>query len=274
MKKYGVIVIMCFLMLNNAWAKLRNGYEKDIHYARERLKNYNNILNTNDNLSASVRRNVKITIDNLIAFQSYYALTEELLKQFKRISPGLYNRIDSIKDAKGRFTDVYVKFIPREEALVMAAGITSMAQSDEDKHACFSEYGKHSVSIKIWICSKALLVLSHELGHVSYQVPNFETYIEYYKIEYSSVFGNSNCVGHSFTDRSGWNATIFEKEFKKDYVNNLKFGKGSARLESPLVLMEEIRRRVNQSQVSIPNNELDKFAYQRSKGTSVKKFFH
>ena len=111
---------------------------------------------------------------NLIIYQSHYELTEELLKQFKHISPDLYNRIDSIRDAKGRFTDVYVKFIPREEASIMAAGITRMAQSDEDKDACFSEYGKHSVSVKIWISSKALLVLSHELGHVNYQVPNFQ----------------------------------------------------------------------------------------------------
>ena len=125
MKKYSVIVIICFLMLNSAWAKLRNGYEKDIHYVRERLKNYNDILNTNNNLSASERRKMKASINDLIIYQSHYELTEELLKQFKRISPGLYNRIDSIKDAKGRFTDVYVKFIPREEALVMAAGITS-----------------------------------------------------------------------------------------------------------------------------------------------------
>jgi hypothetical protein len=243
MKKYSVIVIVCFLMLNSAWAKLRNGYEKDIHDARERLRNYDNILKTNNNLSASERRNVKITINNLTAFQSYYTLTEELLKQFKLISPGLYNSIDSIKDAKGRFTDVYVKFIPRNEALVMAAGLTCMAQSDEDKHACFSEYGKHSVSIKIWICSKALLVLSHEFGHVNYQVPNFATYIEYYKMEYSSVLDNSNCVGHSVADRSGRSATSFEKEFKKAYVNNLRFAKGDARLASPLVLMEEIKRK-------------------------------
>ena len=263
MKKYSVIVIICFLMLNSAWAKLRNGYERDIHYMRERLKNYNN------NLSASERRNVKACINNLIAYQSYYELTEELLKQFKRISPSLYNRIDSIKDAKGRFTDVYVKFIRREEAVVMAGGITRMAQSDEDKHACFSEYGKHSVSIKIWICSKALLVLSHELGHVNYQVPNLETYTEYYKREYSSLSTESNCVGHSAADLSGRNATAFEKEFRKDYVK-----KGNARVESPLVLMEEIKRKVNNSQVSITNNELDKFAYQRSKGITVKKFFH
>ena len=244
MKNYSVIVIIFLLAQNCAWAKLRNGYEKDIHYVRESLKNYNDILNTNKDLTSSGRRKMKARIDELIIYQSHYELTEELLNQFKHISPDLYYRIDSIRDAKGRFTDVYVKFIPREEASIMAAGITRMAQSDDDDDACFSEYGKHSVSIKIWICSKALLVLSHELGHVNYQVPNFETYLKYYKTEYSPVFTNSNCVGHSPADRSGRNATTFEKEFKKDYVNNLKFGKGNARLESPLVLMEEIRRRV------------------------------
>jgi hypothetical protein len=248
MKKYSVIAIMCFLMLNGAWAKLRNGYEKDIHSVRERLKSYNDILNTNNNLSAAQRRKMKTSINELIFYQSHYELTEELLKQFERVSPGLYNRIDSIKDAKGRITDVFVKFIPREESLVMAAGITRMAQCDEDKDACFSEYGKHSVSVRIWISSRALLVLSHELGHVNYQVPHFDTYIEYYKTQYSSPFTDSHCIGHSPTDQSGRNASTFEKEFKKDFFNNEKFGKGNARLESPLILMEEIRKKVNNGQ--------------------------
>lgn len=244
MKEYSVIVIIFFLMLNSAWAKLRNGYEKDIRAVRERLKSYNDILNTNNNLSASEKRKMKTSINRLIAYQSYYELTEELLDQFKHISPNLYNRIDSIKDAKGRPTDVYVKIIPREEALVMAAGITYMSQSNEDKDACFSEYGKHSVSIKIWFFSQALFALSHELGHASYQIPNLETYVEYYKKEYSSLSTESNCIGHSIDDQSGKNASIFEKEFKKDYLNNSKFRNGNARLESPLVLMEEIKRKV------------------------------
>src|SRR5688572_12055865 len=149
MKKYSVIVIIFFLMLNSAWAKLRNGYEKDICALREQLKSYDDILNTNNRLSAADKRNMKTSLKKLIAYQSYYDLTEELLNQFKLISPGLYNRIDSIKDAKGRSTDVYVKLIPREEATVMAAGVTNMAQSDQDSDACFSEYGKHSVSVKI-----------------------------------------------------------------------------------------------------------------------------
>ena len=244
MKKYCIIITVSFLMLNTAWAKLRNGYEKDIHYVREQLKNYNDILNANNNLRASGKRNIKTRIKDFVMYQSYYELTEELLKQFKHISPDLYNRIDSIKDAKGRPTDVYVKFIPREEAVVMAGGITYMAQSGEDKDACFSEYGKHSVSIRIWIFRPALFALSHELGHVNYQVPNLETYIEYYKRMYRPFSTESNHLGHAFNDQSGKTATAFEKEFKKDYVNYLKLRADDTRLESPLVLINEIRAKI------------------------------
>src|SRR5688500_11619084 len=140
MKKYSFIVIMLFLMLNSAWAKLRNGYEKDIRNVREKLKNYNEILVASNNLSAWEKRSMKKSIADLRIYQSYYELTEELLNQFKSISPSLYNRIDSIKDAKGRFTDVYVKFIPREEATIKAGGVTYMSRSDRDKDASFSEY--------------------------------------------------------------------------------------------------------------------------------------
>jgi hypothetical protein len=245
MKKYGVIVILYFLMLNSAWAKLRNGYEKDIHYVRESLKNYNDILITNENLSSAERRKIKSRIDNLIVYQSHFELTEELLNQFKRISPDLYHSIDSIRDARGRFTDVYVKFIPRENASIMAAGITRMAQSDEDDDACFSEYGKHSVSVTVWIFSKSLHVLSHELGHVGYQVPHLSTYTEYYKNEYVPAFTESNYRGHTSNDPSGKSALSFEREFRKDYFNYLKYRNNGVPMASPGVLVVEIKRKVN-----------------------------
>ena len=244
MKNYSVIIIIFLLAQNCAWAKLRNGYEKDIHYVRESLKNYNDILNTNKDLTSSGRRKMKARIDELIIYQSHYELTEELLNQFKHISPDLYYRIDSIRDAKGRFTDVYVKFIPRKEASIMAAGITRMAQSDEDEDACFSEYGKHSVSITVWIFAKSLLVLSHELGHVNYQVPNLSAYIEYYRNEYVPGLTESNYRGHTADDPSGRNASSFERAFRKDYFNYLRFGNKGVPLESPTALVVEIKRRV------------------------------
>lgn len=243
MKKYSVIIIILLLVLNNASAKLKNGYEKDIHYVREKLKNYSDSMSFNNDLSASDKRNMKVAIKNLIAFQSYYELTEELLNRFKLISPNLYHRIDSIKDAKGRPTDVYVKFIPREEALEMEGGITYVAQSGDDKDVCFSEYGRLSVSIKIWAFSEALRALSHEFGHVNYQVPNHGTYTQYYKSVYRPFSSESNHLGHAGTDRSGRNADIFEKEFKRDYIKYLKVN-NYAPLASPQVLVGEIKKKV------------------------------
>jgi hypothetical protein len=251
MKKYGVIVIMFLFVLNSAWAKLKNGYEKDIRDVREKLKNYNHILKTNDNLPASERRHLKTDIKNLIVYQSYYELTEELLKQFKQISPEIYNRIDSIKDAKGRYTDVYVKFIPRNEALIMAGGVTYMSQSAEDQHACISEYGKHSVSIKIWLFIEALPALAHELGHVNYQVANLATYSEYYKKLYLPFSTQSNHLGHAHNDRSGKDAITFQKEFKKAYLNQSRARGENARFESPFVLMEGIKKKVSNKQISV-----------------------
>jgi hypothetical protein len=138
-----------------------------------------------------------------------------------------------------------VKFIPREQALIMAGGTTYVAQSGEDKDVCFSEYGKHTVSIKVWIFSQALLALSHEFGHVNYLVPNHGAYSEYYKKIYRNrpYSTESNHLGHAASDWSGRNALAFEKEFKKDYFNYVKFNDDTP-LESPLVLVGEIKKKV------------------------------
>jgi hypothetical protein len=127
----------------------------------------------------------------------------------------------------------------------MAAGTTHMAQTYGDEDACFSEYGNHSVSVKVWISSKSLLVLSHELGHVTYQVPNLEAYTEYYKRVYPQLAPDANDIGHSPDDASGRGATDAEKEFKKDFLNYLRLTRGESRSDSPLVLVEEIRRKIS-----------------------------
>lgn len=255
MKKYCVILAVVFLPLNSASGELKNGYEKRILYLRQTLREFTERINGNNgNSLTSEKRKLKDCIEELITYQSYYELTEELVNRFRAISPTLYNKIDSVKDAKGRSIDVYVKFIPREEGLIMAAGTTYMAQSNDDDNACYSEYGKYTVSVKIWTISKALFVLSHELGHVGYQVPNLATYTAYYKEVYHLSLIESNYVGHEYNDPSGRNATNFEVKFRKDYVDYLRLRSGDQRLESPLALIHEIRKkvqfRINQQVIS------------------------
>jgi hypothetical protein len=168
-------------MLHEASGKLRNGYERHINYVRESLRNFYNTLTTNKSLSLAERRKIKARIEDFITYQSYYELTENLLSQFRIISPGIFNNIDTMKDARGRLIDVYVEFIPRQEGLVMPAGTTYMAQSNEDEDTCLSEFGRQSVAVKVWVLIRRSLSYRMNSGHVAYQVPNLAAYTEYYK---------------------------------------------------------------------------------------------
>jgi hypothetical protein len=118
------------------------------------------------------------------AYIAYYELTEQLLAQFRSIAPDLYHEIDTIKDDEGRSTDVYVKFMPEEEMKVSVSGTTNIAQAEEDGNAYHSEYGAHTVSVRIAIGKKSLGLLAHELGHVKYQVPYLVSYVKYYNMHY------------------------------------------------------------------------------------------
>ena len=68
---------------------------------------------------------------------------------------------------------------------------------ENDKDAYVSEYGPFSVSIKVWIVTRALLVLSHEFGHVKYQVPNLASYLEFHRTHYMKL--HIYFIGHSPT---------------------------------------------------------------------------
>jgi hypothetical protein len=170
---------------------------------------------------------------------SYYELTENLLSQYQIIAPRLFSEIDTITDRLGRRVDVYVKFVPLDATEVKAWGITQVSQMENDKDAYVSEYGPFTVSIKIWIVSRALLVLSHEFGHVKYQVPNLASYLEFHKMHYRES-RTLTFIGHSPNDPSGQCANQFGHIFKKTYANFLK--KGNQRTESPAVLLTRIKK--------------------------------
>jgi hypothetical protein len=243
MKKNYFLVIIFIVTLNNVFGEIRNGYRKGIQSARESLKSLHALLIKNE-MSASQRKKVKASIAVMVDYISYYELTENLLRQFRTISPDLYDQIDTIRDIKGRSTDVYVKFIPQEEAEVMSAGITYIHQAAEDRHTNVSEYGERTISVKIWILNNALSVLSHELGHINYLVPNLASYFEYYRktYRYRDQQPEHNCVGHHFRDLSGKNAEVFERTFKKDYSDYLK--KEADRPETPPALAQDIRKKI------------------------------
>jgi hypothetical protein len=98
------------------------------------------------------------------------------------------------------------------------------------------------VSVTIWIVSKALWVLSHEFGHVLYQVPNLASYVDFHKDNYLSRIHDVNRVGHNPNDPSGKTATDFEVRFRKNYSAFIK--NTDIHLESPVLLVDDIRKKI------------------------------
>ena len=232
--------LVCILLFacSAVFGEIKNGYEKNIEQTRESLTYLQNLLGNTD-LSVFRRHKVEASIQILVNHISYYELTENLLSQYQIIAPRLFSEIDTITDRLGRPVDVYVKFVPIDATEVKAWGITQVSQMENDKDAYVSEYGPLTVSIKVWIVSRALLVLSHEFGHVKYQVPNLASYLEFHKMHYKDT-GMSTFIGHSPNDPSGQSANHFGNIFKQTYSNFLKTG--NERAQSPAVLLTKIKR--------------------------------
>jgi hypothetical protein len=243
MKAICVCLLIMELCSTFTSGKIRNGYVPSADQARESLTALQALVNGRS-LTRAQRRTYEARVKALVDHITYYELTETLLEQFKLIAPEMYNEIDSIKDRRGRPTDVYVRFIPQEQARVLAWGTTNVSQSQDDADMYKSEYGVGTVSVKIWIVSKALVVLAHELGHVKVQVPKLNEYLSYYKATYKPGVTEPNMIGHEPQDLSGQSAQAFAKRFLDNYANQIK--KGSVRPESPYDIQDSIRRRVYQ----------------------------
>ena len=122
MKVAIVLVVLFILVLNDLFAEVRNGYEKDILAFRRSLQSLQEMLQTNQCLQRSEKRRIKENIKTLVNLIVYYEITDSLLKQFKTISPELYNQMETLRDCNGRPIDIYVKFIPKDQLKFQSAG--------------------------------------------------------------------------------------------------------------------------------------------------------
>src|SRR5688500_5831314 len=245
MKTYALLLATCFLLTISAPAKIRNGYATDIESARGSLRSLKILLKEHHSLSIFQRLAISNKIDDVTEFITYHELTEQLLQQFKSISPDLYDEIDTIKDRIGRTLDVYVKFVPEKEMPSGVAGTTAMDPDDNDKDACVSEYGLRTVSITISAVRKSLFLLAHEFGHVRYQAPNLEAYQQYYSKFYLANNYKFKSMGHNDKDPSGRLAANFTRRFRNQYLNVLKHRDN--KLVSYLVLLQEIKDQIRKA---------------------------
>jgi hypothetical protein len=243
-KRYVVLISVLFITITCSRGEIKNGYASQIDGMRESLKNLNTMLNDNLNLSLFQKAAMKNNINKLAAYISYFELTEELLNQFKTIAPEMYYEIDTLKDNLGHEVTIYVKFVSEKEIEHGAPGTTNLAHADIDKNIYSSEYGPHTVSIKIASVTKALIFLAHEFGHVRYQVPNLGSYTEFYSSYYQSTTFDSKYIGHNSNDPSGHSAIKFEILFRLNYKVYLKARK--LKPENPVARLHQIRKTIIQ----------------------------
>ena len=236
---YCLHILMFILTCHAVFGEIKNGYEKNISGTKQSLTILRARLLDEENMTPGQRHRIQSTIATLVDHVAYFDLTEGLLSQFKTIAPELYAQIDTISDRLGRPVDVYVKFVPADATSVKAWGLTFMDQSSDDNDAYQSEYGKFTVSVKIWIVRSALLVLAHELGHVKYQVPNLASYFEFHKNHYVNVPAGTS-MGHDADDPSGKWASQFGKTFQKKYTDFLKISMD--KVQNPMDVLVRLKK--------------------------------
>jgi len=241
MKTY-CIYFALFVLFNPLYAEIKNGYAAGISTAHTSLDVFSSLLKESG-WTPHRRRVMEAKRLALVKYITYHDLTENLLKQLETIAPDLYKEIDTIRNRNGKITDVYVRFIPEEEASMPAWGITGIAHTPGDENTYLSEYGERSVSVKVCAVSQALLVLAHEFGHVKYIVPNLASYRVYHIARYPPCSIQSNHIGHDTDDKSGKSAVEFEKRFKTSYYAKY-LSNDIVRNDSPAVLVRKIRRKI------------------------------
>ena len=136
MKSFVMIFSLFIFIHPLIFGKIINGYDTRIQEARIMLINlqamFKEDTDYNKSLSFLQKNRLKASIKRVTTYISHYHLTEILLDRFRTMAPDLYHEINVITDAKGRRTDVYVKFMPEKEMQISLTGTAAIAQGEDD----------------------------------------------------------------------------------------------------------------------------------------------
>jgi hypothetical protein len=248
MKKF-YVVVLCILSFQYLFGKIKNGYEPRLEDSRASLRSLNLLLLEGKKLSPADRQLLRSKIDNLVEYLSLYELTDEFIRHFKIVAPIMFTELDNIKDKRGRFTDIYLRLIPEGKSRLPLIAASFFEQTRDDEDANISQYGIYSVSVDILIVNKALFLLSHELGHIKYVVPNLAEYTKFYNWRYNSTSDNSY-MGHSASDLSGQQSHIFERRFLEEQKTYFKHG--GKKPMSLFALLTQIRKNTRNRETDYP----------------------
>lgn len=240
--KYLLLAWLCLLTFDITFAAILNGYEPDVAAARFCLNSLNRRLLLSPDMSDGERRKINTAIRKHTLLLAHYQLTEVLLAEFRQISPQMFEEMERLTDKRGRVTDIYVRFIPQEDATTPLAGASFFQVSTGDEDANFSRYGDLTVAIDVWISDAALNVLAHELGHTRFIVPNLARYRSYYRKTYAHTRLPAN-IGHNASDESGKMAYQFGHRFLRD---RRSYRQSTGHLPRPVSLVfRDVKRNVH-----------------------------
>jgi hypothetical protein len=239
MKNICLWIGLLLLLQRPLCAQIKNGYADDFAGAQSSLKHLTSLLKT-PFLTPAERKKLehgkKATTDNIV----HYQLTQQLLADFRLISPDLYNEIDTLADDHGRKTVVYVKFVPDENNAGTSHGVTYLTCMPKDSSET-SQMTEVSIQIEIRIARKALVVLAHEFGHLRYIIPHLTDYLEYYSRTYSQIASDPDFAGHNESDVSGKTAEAFEKRYR---LSRYSHWKAQEKVADPVSIAMDIRKRL------------------------------
>lgn len=247
-----ILLTVLLMATTNSFATIKNGYEPHIIHLMSSLEKLTAELKASSRSTLAERSRLKMEIDKITDIVSCYELTAAVIRQLKDLSPDIYHEMNSIVDRRNRPTDIFIKLIPAERSKVPYMAASYFNQSKADGDASVSEYGEHSVSVKICIASNSLLMLYHELGHIQYVVPNLAGYAETYKKYYRNKMTSMNSLGHDRNDKSGQLAHLFEAKYARDFAEHKR--KGGDKLPTAAALYHTIRRG-NDGLIDILNSE-------------------
>ena len=249
MKRF-YLVVVCILFFHHLFGKIKNGYEARLEDARASLQSLNLLLLEGKKLSPADRLLVRSKIENLVEYLSLYELTDEFIRQLKIVVPVMFTELDNIKDKRGRFTDIYVRLIPEGKSRIPLTAASFFQQMGDDEDANVSHYGIYSVSVDILIVNNALLLLSHELGHIKHIVPNLAEYSKFYNWCYKKPVSGNSYIGHSASDLSGQQSHIFERRFLEE--QKIYFKHGGRKPMSLFPLLTQIRKNTKNRETDYP----------------------
>jgi len=238
------------ILFCNSFASIRNGYEGNIQGYNDSLQMLKLRLAEHQHLSHNGDNKLRREIKELINLICHYQLTEQLIDQLRVISPDIFYELDNIKDKRGRSTDVVVKLISKEDAKIQLAAASFFTQSSIDEDAMKSVYGIYSVAVDVWLTDQSLFLLCHELGHLSYVIPNASEYFQFYNKFYRVRLANLSYIGHNRFDKSGKAAKAFEARFRKNQSEYASLWDRKA--ESAYVIMRRIRQ--ENKQLELPHS--------------------